>query len=211
MSIKQKTIAALLGLSLILFGIANLVAESQPVSLEGRALKIEMDAYIDKFTLEVGITDAQMQWAVLVLPILERYSPAVTYGWLLPPPDQYVQGEPEIWVAMFTFQEDMMLLMEPRMRRVVAGHEVAHMTGTCMIPEPNIDGLDETTALLHLYNHAVILESCADIVSAELTSAEDVLATLHFLRTTWAADNIVLIRRIQVMARVIQREKQNVE
>ncbi len=85
--------------------------ESQPASLQGRALLIEMDAYVDKFTDQVGITDESMQWTVMVLPILELNSPAVTYGWLLPPPERYVEDGPSIWIAMFTFQEDMMLLI----------------------------------------------------------------------------------------------------
>ncbi len=211
MNLRQKIITALVGASLFFAAMGHLVAESRPVSLEGRALQVEMDAYIDKFTDEVGMTDASIQWVVMVLPVLEMDSPAVTYGWLLPPPDRFVPGEPEIWIALFTFQEDMMLLMEPKMRRVVAGHEVAHMMGRCMIPDPNVEGLDEMTATILLFNHAVILESCADIISADLTSPEDVLATLHFLKATWAADNIVLVRRIQVMQRVIERRNTNVE
>ncbi len=194
-----------LGLLLVFTEVAH--CESHPVSLKGRALQIEMDAYIDKFTDEVGITDASMQWTVMVLPVLEMDSPAVTYGWLLPPPHRYVEDGPSIWIAMFTFQEDMMLLMDSSQRRVVAGHEVAHMMGRCMnFREPNVTGMDEMEALIKQFNYAVILESCADIVSAELTSAEDVLDALEFLRDTWAADNLVLRKRIEVMKRVIALE-----
>ncbi len=117
-----------------------------------------------------------------------------------------------MWIGMFTFHEDMMLMMTPAMRRVVAGHEVAHMIGRCMnFPEPNLEGLDDFAATIAEFNFAVLVESCADIVSAELTSAEDVLKTLNFLKNTWAADNLVLARRIQVIKRVIEVEAQNVE
>ena len=209
MTTKQFIITILITGVLIFIAGGMLLAESQPVSLEGRALKIEMDAYIDKFTDEVGITDASMQWVVMVLPILEMDSPAVTYGWLLPPPHRYHEGDPSIWVAMFTFQEDMMLLMDPKMRRVVAGHEVAHMMGKCMnFREPDLRGLEELEALILQFNYAVILESCADIISAELTSTEDVLTTLRFLKKTWGPDNIVLAKRIQVIERVLEREIQ---
>ncbi len=211
MTVKQAIITALIALYLLLAG-ATVFAESHPVSLQGRALQIEMDAYIDKFTDVVGITDARMQWTVMVLPVLEMDSPAITYGWLVPPPNRWTPGNPAIWIALFTFHEDMMLMMEPRMRRVVAGHEVAHMMGDCMIPDPDVRGLEEMAATLLLFNHAVILESCADIVSAGLTSAEDVLEALEFLRDTWAEDNIVLTKRIQVMKRVIEMEEtENVE
>lgn len=207
MSLRQAILIALLGAAMVISGITGLMAESHPPSREGRALQIEMDAYIEEFTDAVGITDASMQWVVLVLPVLEMDGPAVAYGWLLPPPERFVPGEPEIWIAMFTFLENDMLMLEPWMRRVVAGHEVAHMISRCMIKEPSVEGLDATTALVRLFNHAVIIESCADIVSAELTSAEDVLATLHFLKKEWGQDNIVLIRRIQVIARLIELEK----
>lgn len=193
-------------------GIATVYGESQPLTLEGRALKIELNAYIENFTTKVGITDGAVQWTVMVLPVLEMDGPAVIYGWLIPPPHRFTPGDPEIWIALFTFHETMMLTMPPKMRRVVAGHEVAHMTTQCMgFPEPNLDGLDELAATLLLVNHAIIVESCADIVSAKLTSAKDVLATLHFLKETWSLNNPVLLRRIQVMARVIQREEQHHE
>ena len=207
MTIRQKVVSFLIGVSLIIIGSCGLHAESHPVSLEGRSLQIEMEAYIDKFTEEVGITDASMQWTVMVLPVLEMDSPAVTYGWLIPPPHRYVHGGPHIWIAMFTFHEDMMLMMDSTMRRVVAGHEVAHMIGSCMqLKEPDLTGLTDEQALIRQFNYAVILESCADIVSAELTSATDVLYALEFLRDTWASDNPVLMKRIQVMKRIIEVE-----
>ncbi len=208
MTFAQRLIIAVIWVGLMVAGI-SLFGESHPVSLEGRSLQIEMNAYIDKFTDEVGMTDASIQWAVMVLPVLEMDSPAVTYGWLLPPEHRFFPGEPEIWIGLFTFHKGMMLMMDPRMRRVVAGHEVAHMMSRCMIDEPDLTGLDDMAAMLLEFNYAVILESCADIVSAELTSAKDVLDTLHFLKATWASDNIVLVRRIQVMARVLQREAHN--
>lgn len=214
MTYKQLLGCAIVSSFLLGMGFYGGIArgESHPVSLEGRALQIEMDAYINKFTDKVGITDATMQWTVMVLPVLEMDGPAVTYGWLLPPPDRLRPGMPEIWIAMFTFHEDMMLLMDPKMRRVVAGHEVAHMMGKCMnFREPDTTGLDDMAAIILEFNYAVILESCADIISAELTSAEDVLRTLWFLKHTWAENNPVLAKRIQVMQRVIEREAQNVE
>ena len=210
MTFAQRLIIAAIWVALMVGGV-SVFAESHPVSLEGRALQIEMDAYIDKFTDEVGMTDASIQWVVMVLPVLEMDSPAVTYGWLLPPQHRFFPGEPEIWIGMFTFHEDMMLMMKPKMRRVVAGHEVAHMMGKCMLDDPDVEGLDELTATMRLFNHAVVVESCADIVSAELTSAEDVLDTLWFIHETWASDNLVLIRRIQVMARIVQLENEHVE
>lgn len=186
--------------------------ESDPVSLEGRALKIEMDAYLTKFTDEVGITPSSMQWVTMVLPILEMDSPAVTYGWLLPPPYRYTHDGPQIWIAMFTFHEAMMLDMDSRQRRVVAGHEVAHMIARCMnFPEPDLTGLGEMESILREFNHAVIVESCADIVSAELTSADDVLYTLRYLRDEVSRGNPVLIKRIQVMERIIELERQHHE
>ena len=194
-------------LGVLLIGTELLFGQSQPPTITGRALQIEMNAYIDHFTDEVGITDGSMQWVVMVLPILEMDCPAVTYGWVLPPPDRWVKGGYSIWIAMFTFHEDMMLMMNPRQRRVVAGHEVAHMMGQCMdILEPDLEELDAMEALLLEFNYTVILESCADIVSAGLTSAEDVLDTLLFLQKTWGNGNPVLSKRIDVMRRVVDRE-----
>lgn len=195
-----------------LAGAVSLMAESRPPSAIGRALQSEMDTYVTTFTAEVGIIDASMQWVVMVLPVLEMAGPAITYGWLLPPKDRWVEGGPSIWIAMFTFHEDMMLMMNPRQRRVVAGHEVAHMMGQCMdILEPNIEGLDDFAALMLEFNYAVVLESCADIVSAGLTSSEDVLDTLLFLQKTWGTGNPVLSKRIDVMRRVVEREALYVE
>ena len=202
----------LIAVGLLMYGCGVMFGESQPVSLEGRALKIEMDAYIDTFAEEVGITNELMQWTTMVLPILEFDSPAVTYGWLLPPPSRYVKGGPQIWIAMFTFHEVMMLDMDARQRRVVAGHEVAHMIARCMdYPEPDLTGLGHFEAVQRQFYFEVITESCADIVSAELTSVEDVLYTLRYLRDEVSKGNPVLIKRIQVMERVLNREAQNVE
>jgi hypothetical protein len=145
-----------------------------------------------------------MQWSTLVLPIMEMDSPAVTYGWSLPP-----QGPTRIWIAMFTYHQDMMLMLRPANRRVVAAHEVAHMTGRCMnFPEPDERGKDPIEIAIARYSHQVLVESCADIVSAELTSAQDVLNTLVFLYEKWYSDNIVLAQRIKVMQRVIERQEE---
>lgn len=197
---------ALLAVSSVVFG------QSHPPTVTGRTLQIEMNAYIDTFIDEVGITDATMQWVVMVLPVLELDGPAVIYGWLLPAPDRYVEGDPSIWIALFTFHEEMMLKLRPLHRRVVAGHEVAHMLTRCRaFPEPDLENVDELPALILTLNHTVLVESCADMVSAELTSADDVLETLLYLRDIWGSDNLVLLKRIQVMQRVVQREAQNVE
>ena len=83
------------------------------------------------------------------------------------------------------------------------------MTGKCMnFQEPDLQGLTEAEAITQKFNHALIVESCADIVSAELTSAEDVLETLRFLIVTWADSNPILYRRVQVMERIIQLEQE---
>jgi len=190
--------------TIMLFGFCGSpFAESYPTDPEGKALQIEMSAYIDKYVLEVGITPDTMRWTTLVMPILEMDSPAITYGWALPP-----KGETVIWLAVFTFHHDYMLMLDTKSRRVVAGHEVGHMTGRCMsFPYPILDGLSEMEAMWADFNYAVVTESCADIVSAELTSADDVLDTLEFLRDNMSAGkgNPVLVRRIQVMERVIER------
>lgn len=193
--------------TIMLFGFCGSpFAESRPSDPAGKALQIEMAAYIDKYVLEVGITPDTMQWATLVLPILETESPAITYGWALPPPSQ---GPVQIWLALFTFHHDLMLMMDSDKRRVVAGHEVGHMTGRCMqFDWPNTDGMDELEAALARFNFAVLNESCADIISAELTSPEDVLDTLVYLRDVYPGSP-VLIRRIQVMERVIERSTPN--
>lgn len=207
MTLRQAILIALLGAAMVIAGVTGLMAESDPPSQAGRALKIEMDAYLTNFTAEVGIVPESMQWVTMVLPILEMDSPAVTYGWLLPPPYRWVDGGPSIWIAMFTFHEALMLDMDSRQRRVVAGHEVAHMIGRCMnFPEPDLTELGDMESLILEFNHAVIVESCADIVSAELTSAEDVLYTLRYLRDEVSRGNPVLIKRIQVMERVLERE-----
>jgi hypothetical protein len=205
----MRIIETVLVISMFIWGlgVGTLMAESDPPSREGRALKIEMDAYLTKFTDQVGIVPESMQWVTMVLPILEMDSPAVTYGWLLPPPYRWVDGGPSIWIAMFTFHEAMMLDMDSRQRRVVAGHEVAHMIGRCMnFPEPDLTGLSEIESIVREFNHAVIVESCADIVSAELTSPEDVLYTLRYLRDEVSRGNPVLVKRIQVMERVLELE-----
>ncbi len=212
MTFKQLLGCAIVSSFLMGMGFCGIArAESQPVSLEGRALKIEMDAYIDKFTDEVGITDEYSQWAVMVLPVLELAGPAAVYGWLVPPVKRHVPGEPRVWITLFTFHEKLMLELPPMMRRVVAGHEVAHMMDRCHFEEPNFEGLDRFEAAWLMFTSTVVKESCADIVSSELTSPEDVLATLHFLKDQRPDGNAIIIRRIQMMARIIEREAQNHE
>ena len=207
MTLKQFYITAWIIITLLAISTFPAWGESQPVSLKGRALKIEMTAHIDKFTAEVGIKADETQWAVMVLPALELAGPAAVYGWVVPPVQNQVPGEPYIWITLFTFHEEKMLELEPMMRRVVAAHEVGHMLNRCYFKQPNLDGLDRFTRMLRIFNSTVVKESCADIVSAELTSATDVLATLHFLKSLRTEGNSIMVRRIQVMARVVEREK----
>ncbi len=206
MSIFQwiaATFIALTLLSIAAFG------ESQPPTPEGRALQHEMDAYVQLFTKQVGITATSMQWDVMILPILEMDSPAVTYGWALPPPSV---GPTQIWIGLFTFHRDWMLMLEPNQRRAVAGHEVAHMTNECMsFRAPDTTGMHPMETAIAEFNHALLVESCADILSAELTSIDDVLSTLIFFRNEAYKGNPLLIQRIRVIQRLKEREAQNVE
>ena len=212
MTYKQLLGCAIISSFLLGMGFCGSVrGESRPVSREGQALQIELDAYVDKYTDALGITDAQMQWAVVVLPVLELAGPAAIYGWLVPPESRYVPGGPEIWIALFTFHEDLMLQLAPRQRRVVAAHEVAHMLTKCRFDDPDLTGLDSLAATMRLFNHVVVKESCADIVASELTSVTDSLDTLHFLKNNWSPDNPVLIKRLQVMRRMLELEEENVE
>ena len=209
MTLRQIIVAGMVFAALWLVGGRWILAESRPDNPVGRTLQIELDAYTDHFIEVVGITPTTMQWSTMVLPVLEMDSPAITYGWHIPPPSKQVEGGPQIWLALFTFHQDMMLMMEPMNRRVIAAHEVAHMTGRCMnFPEPDETGMAPMEIAIARYSHQVLVESCADIVSAELTSAKDVLNTLVFLYDTWYRDNIVLAQRIVVMQRVIERQEE---
>ena len=75
-------------------------------------------------------------------------------------------------------------------------------------PAPDLTNMDGLEAAIAEYSHQVLVESCADIVSAELTSAQDVLNTLVFLYSKWYRDNIVLAQRIRVMQRVIEKQEE---
>ncbi len=211
MTYFQSFIAGFIFGTLLLVGFCGspLHAESQPPTPEGRALQHEMDAYVQMFTKQVGITSTSMQWDVMILPILEMDSPAVTYGWALPPPSV---GPTQVWIGLFTFHRDWMLMLEPNQRRAVAGHEVAHMTNECMsFRAPDTTGMHPMEEAIAEFNHLLLVESCADILSAELTSIEDVLSTLIFFRNEAYKGNPLLIQRIRVIQRLQAREAQNVE
>jgi len=204
MTFKQIIITTVIGTFVLMAGCVQcfVLGESHPTGPAGKRLHIEMSAYVDKYVIEAGITPAGMQWSTLVLPVLEMDSPAVTYGWALPP-----KGEIKIWIALFTFHQDMMLMMSPGQRRVVASHEVGHMTARCLqFTVPDVRGLDHHTAREIMNEYLVLTEACADIISAELTSAVEVLDALEFLRDTWYQQHHpILTQRIQVIERVIER------
>lgn len=210
MTFKQALITSVISLTFLFAGMCrNVQGESYPPTHEGRKLHYELSAYVDKYIEEVGITPTTMQWSTLVLPILELESPAVTYGWALPPPQK---GPVKIWIALFTFHQDLMLLLEPNQRRTVAAHEVAHMTGRCMsFQEPDYTGMGELEAALAEFKWMLLVESCADILSAELTNAPDVLSTLKFFRNHMYQGNALLIQRIRVIERLIEREEHDDE
>lgn len=207
MNLRQAIGTILIALGLVIMGSAVLFGESRPPSKKGQALQIELAAYVQSFTHRIGLTPEKLQWAVLVLPIMEMNSPAVTYGWALPPPST---GLPiELWMAIFSFHEDWMLQFNPSERRVIAAHEVGHMVESCTkLVMPSTEGMSPMDALWAQFNYQVLNESCADIVSAQLTSPQDVLALLHELLAI-SNHNPVIIQRIRVIEEYKNKIKEN--
>ena len=199
MTLRQIVITAIVGTFVLIAGCNQcfVLGESRPPTKEGQVLQIELHAYVQSFVKRVGLTPDKLQWAVLVLPIMEMPSPAVTYGWALPPPHT---GLPvELWMAIFTFEQDWMLAFSPAQRRVITAHEVGHMEETCVaIQEPDMEGMDRYEKMMANFNFQVLNESCADIVSAQLTNPEGVLDLLHELLNRYS-HNPVIIHRMRII------------
>lgn len=199
---KQTIFACIIGLTLGLIGACNLHAESRPVSQAGHTLQIEMDAYVDGYLTELGFDYNTLQWSALVLPVLEGSRAAIVYHWHLP-----AKQPGSTLLAMFTFHEKYIQSLPPIDRRVIAAHEVGHVTKKCDdMRRPHPSMADETFFLL-----TTLRESCADMVASRLTTPEETLATLRRLKREIAPDNTVLDIRIAVMVRIMEMEKQNVE
>ncbi len=206
MNIRQKVVSFLIGVSLIIIGSCGLHAESKPPGPQGKRLQIELHAYVEKFTERMKLTPDKLQWSVLVLPIMEMESPAVTYGWALPPPPEPVQ----LWMAIFTFDQDWMLAFTPSQRRVIAAHEVGHMVEACTrIQQPDVRGMPPMDAVWAQYNYQVLNESCADIVSAQLTDPEGVLELLRDLLENYSTKNPVIAQRIRIIEEYKDKIKEN--
>lgn len=194
MTFKQFLIIAFI--AGIMCGIA--FGESKPTDPKGRALQIEMDAYVGGFLKELEFTYDTINWSVVVLPLLEEGNAAVVYHWHIP------EKRPGASIlALFTFHEANMLSMSATHRRAIAAHEVGHVTKECDdLVRPNSRMDNETYYLVTL-----IRESCADLVATELTSRAETLATLRYLKLKLASHNSVLDARIRILALVIERER----
>ena len=198
MTLRQIIATAIIGTFVTIAACTQIfvLGESRPPGPAGKRLQIELHAYVDSFTKRLDLTAEKMQWAVLVLPVMEMRSPAVTYGWGLPPPPE----KTEIWMGIFTFDQDWMLQFSPGQRRVIAAHEVGHMVETCIaIKMPDTTYMTDIEAAMKMYNYRVLNESCADIVSARLTNPEGVLELLHDLLNKYSFRNPIIIERIRVI------------
>ena len=197
---SNKLIGFVLAISMFIWGLGcgTLLGESRPPGPAGKRLQIELHAYVSSFTKRMELKPEKLQWAVLVLPLMEMPSPAVTYGWALPPPST---GKPiQLWMAIFTFDQDWMLAFSPDQRRVIAAHEVGHMVETCTrIQQPDTEEMSRGAAMWANYEYQVLNESCADIVSAQLTNPDGVLQLLRDLLHNYSHHNPVIIQRIRII------------
>lgn len=209
MSIAQTIFTAIVSFFLLIAGCAALLAESKPDTAEGRALQIEMGAYVSKFVDVAGMDYNELQWSAVVIPTLAAWDAAMVYYWPLPE-----RGEPVSTLAVFTFDAKRMQTLSPQNRRAVAAHEVGHVTLICQrIMPPDFTVLNDFEAFLAGFNYQVLNEGCADIVGAEMTSYREMLIMLQTLRASFVGDevNYVLNQRILTLQGVIARGDRNHE
>lgn len=208
MTLNQRFATIFVAGMLMGISFCNAFGESRPANVAGQRLQIELDAYVQKFTLATNLGPEYMQWAVMVLPAMEVDSPAIVYSWGVPHP---TQGKHQMWIAIFTFHQSDMLLMSPTQRKVVAAHEVGHLMPGCMGFVLETEGMDPLELAMAQYYYRVLVESCADAVATTLTSVQETIDTLEYVRTLDERDSPVLLRRIQILQQRLTQETETNE
>ena len=148
-------------------------APTSEISLE-TALEYEkeMTTYVVEYMEILNMVAPRVRWIVYVLDELEfNNTPAVVKYW---PAGQQ-------WIVIFHFNYSDLIALTERGKRVIVAHEIGHLTGRCM--------------LLQAIN---LQEICADVISSELTSTEDVLALLKYFQKQWPL-NTMMEERIDVI------------
>jgi len=149
------------------------ITEAQAAELENALRPIIAD-----FMEQLNMTVPRVRWTVYVLDELGQNTPALVTYW----------SSGQQWVVVFHFRYADVIALTQVGRRVLAAHEVGHLTGRCMVL---------TTKELQ--------EICADVISAELTSAAQVLALLRYYRPQYT-NNELLDERIAVMENLLKIE-----
>ncbi len=205
MSNTQTYLVALLSLALLIFGCGALLGQSIPTVPEERDLQVEMNAYVNEFIGMLGVKYEEVQWATLVQPVLFAPDSAMVIHWTMPN---------DAVLAIFTFGIKNMLRLSPDHRRIVAAHEVGHITDVCRrVVEPDTEGMTEFEAYLADFYYRLLNEGCADVVAAEMTSYQEVRGLLTTLRSFFLEGEVnhVLNQRILIMEDVIAAEGHHVE
>jgi len=202
MTTQQFCITAILASFLAGMGFCESVhgqTTNRPPTSAEIQLEDELSGYIADFTETYGMTNRRLRYAVMVLPAVEIPSAtAIVYSWPVPHPPH----ETEIWIALFTFHSADLLDLPPMAHRVIAAHEVAHLTSTCLrFRHPGKGATDEE---INYFRSNV--ESCADILAAQLTSYPDTLETLKLLKARSDHEGYLDLR-IEVIRQIMEMER----
>lgn len=153
--------------------------EREPMTLaQAQTLERELEVYVHEYMMELEMLTPRVRHMVFVLDQIEPDTVALVKFW----------QTGYQWVVIFTYQYDYINILTPRGKRVITAHEVGHLTGKCV-----------------MFNTLELKEICADMMSADLTSAEEVLALLRYFYRQWPGDP-TMPGRIKVMENMIRLE-----
>jgi hypothetical protein len=138
----------------------------------------ELSFYVAEYMETLGMVAPRVRWTVYMLDVLEHDTPALVKFW----------SAGNQWIVVFHFKYNYMAALTEMGKRVVVAHEVGHLTGRCM-----------------LLSTLSLQEICADLISAELTTPDAVLALLRFYKKQWPM-NTILDERIAVLQNLLKIE-----
>jgi len=138
----------------------------------------ELSFYIAEYMETLNMVAPRVRWTVYMLDVLEHDTPALVKFW----------SAGNQWIVVFHFKYNYMAALTEMGKRVVVAHEVGHLTGRCM-----------------LLSTLSLQEICADLISAELTTPDAVLALLRFYKKQWPM-NTILDERIAVLQNLLKIE-----